>query len=350
MSDKGKSAAIEQLRREVGFGCPVCRSPFLEWHHFDPPWEKEKHWRPEGMVAMCPICHGSADRSRSHAGSYSDDELRALKKSSRSSADVIANFPTWQDKESLLVRVGGFYTDTSAPVISINEIPQIALSKNAEGLLSLTFELRNKNDDVVVKMEDNWFTALPSYVHDMTVTPKTQEVKVWLGQADVGLEFSFKRLTMDQLDVMLGKDWARAEELAAGKLEVLLAQLLPDQRTFLETALRKANSGSLQPPPWLDELPPELREAALAKDKTGYAVKRWVSENCKVVGGLIPLLNFEQMALHFHGQRITIKDGIGDSFIYCAAFGCGKGAVNLSCDCAVCLRGPEKSADEPRPP
>src|SRR5438876_5358162 len=37
MSDEGKSAAIAELRREVGFGCPVCRSPFLTWHLFDPP-------------------------------------------------------------------------------------------------------------------------------------------------------------------------------------------------------------------------------------------------------------------------------------------------------------------------
>lgn len=37
MSDKGKNETIAILRREVGFGCPVCRSPFLTWHHFDPP-------------------------------------------------------------------------------------------------------------------------------------------------------------------------------------------------------------------------------------------------------------------------------------------------------------------------
>ena len=53
--------AKEGLRREVGYGCPVCRSPFLEFHHFDPPQYKEKHWRPEGMIAMCRDCHPDAD-------------------------------------------------------------------------------------------------------------------------------------------------------------------------------------------------------------------------------------------------------------------------------------------------
>ena len=43
--------------------------------------------------------------------------------------------------------------------------------------------------------------------------------------------------------------------------------------------------------------------------------------------GLIPFLNFEQMAIYFHGERITIKDGIADFIYYCAAFGSGKGAM-----------------------
>ena len=46
---------IQTLRQEVGFGCPVpnCGNPYLEWHHFDPPWSIENHHRPEGMIALC---------------------------------------------------------------------------------------------------------------------------------------------------------------------------------------------------------------------------------------------------------------------------------------------------------
>jgi hypothetical protein len=53
MSDKGRTAAIEILRKEVGFGCPICRNPLLTWHHFAPPSNVEHHWRPEGMIALC---------------------------------------------------------------------------------------------------------------------------------------------------------------------------------------------------------------------------------------------------------------------------------------------------------
>ncbi len=53
--------------------------------------------------------------------------------------------------------------------------------------------------------------------------------------------------------------------------------------------------------------------------------------------GLIPFLNFEQMAIYFHGMRHTIKHGISDSIDYCAMFRNAAGAVNLRCPCAACM-------------
>ena len=69
-------AVLNELRSEVGYGCPVadCGSPYLTWHHFDPPWREQKHHNPEGMVALCRIHHDMAD-----ASSFTADQLRALK-------------------------------------------------------------------------------------------------------------------------------------------------------------------------------------------------------------------------------------------------------------------------------
>jgi hypothetical protein len=272
MSDKGKTAAIEVLRREVGFGCPVCRSPFLTWHHFDPPEHVEQHWRAEGIIAMCLVCHADADEKGESAGAYSIEELRAMKDSKRSSEDVKGLFPTWQDKERLLVRVGGCYTDTFKPIISVNEIPQITLGKNAGGLLSLSFELRNKDDVVLLKMEDNWLTAYPANVHDMIVPPKTKAVKVWLAEADVGLDFSFKRITMANLDELLRQDWEAAQKVIAERKREWMTTLPPEQRQaqeFIEKAIREHLSGPIQLPPGVDTMPEHIRESFLAEDKTG---------------------------------------------------------------------------------
>ena len=66
-----------RLRTEVNFGCPVYRSPFLAYHHFDPPWEPSHVHREQGMIALCSEHHNFAD-----GGMYSADYLRKLKQSS----------------------------------------------------------------------------------------------------------------------------------------------------------------------------------------------------------------------------------------------------------------------------
>jgi hypothetical protein len=310
MSDKGKAAAIAQLRQEVGFGCPICRSPFLTWHHFDPPEHIEKHWRSEGIIALCPFCHGDADEKGESPGAYSKEELRALKVSPRSADDVKAHFPTWQDKRRLLIRIGGCYTEDGPPILSINGIPQITIGKNEAGLLSLSLTLRNQVDEVLVSIDDNWFTAYPKNIHDMIVTPKTKEVTVWLSEHDVGLKLSFKRVTPDQLAEILALDYQRG---VAGS-EGMIAKML-------------------------EGLPAEFRdsvEASVRKDQVGPGVVEWAVRNCAMDDGLIPLLDIDEMAIFFHGQRVVIKNGITEKISYCAAFNCRKGAVNLSCHCDKC--------------
>src|SRR5215211_7582447 len=65
-----------ELRREVGFGCPVdgCGSPYLTWHHFDPPWKERQHHDVVGMVALCREHHDKAD-----VGAFTRQQLRQLK-------------------------------------------------------------------------------------------------------------------------------------------------------------------------------------------------------------------------------------------------------------------------------
>ena len=62
------------LRAEVGFGCsvPQCRSPFLQYHHFDPEWHVEHHHRPEGIIPLCATHHAQAS-------AFTVDQLRQMK-------------------------------------------------------------------------------------------------------------------------------------------------------------------------------------------------------------------------------------------------------------------------------
>ena len=292
MSNQGRTAAIKELRREVGYGCPVCRSPFLTWHHFDPPGHVEQHWRAEGIIALCLGCHGSADYKGTEPGAYSTDELRALKKSPKSVEDVRAHFPSWQGKERVLVRIGGCYTEAPASIISINGIPQLTIERDESGLLLLSFELRNERNDVLVKMQENFFTAYPKNIHDMIVAPKSDAVKVWLSEGDLGLEFSFKRITRERLDELLAKDfqpaltkieeskkmtWQRLKDsgMPPSLMEEIEPYLLGDVPSSTHT---------------FEGMPDDIREMHLAQDKTGWAVKRWLRDSGFEDDDTIPFL------------------------------------------------------------
>lgn len=75
------------------------------------------------------------------------------------------------------------------------------------------------------------------------------------------------------------------------------------------------------------------------EDVNEMKVMAWVKENCEMDDEMIPILNFEQMAIHFHGHRITIKDGMGDMFFYSTALPTQNG-WNLKCPCAQCVDTP----------
>jgi len=93
----------EFLRREVNFGCPFpgCGSPFLTWHHFDPPWKSEQHHRPEGMIALCVEHASYADGDH-----YTKERLRDLKANPFVRTALHHALP-WEP-ESVTFKIGGF--------------------------------------------------------------------------------------------------------------------------------------------------------------------------------------------------------------------------------------------------
>ncbi len=79
------------LRKEVNYGCPApnCGKPFFTWHHFDPPWKIEKHYNPDGMIALCANHHGLAA-----GGEYSREQLREWKQN-RANLELLKKKYEW---------------------------------------------------------------------------------------------------------------------------------------------------------------------------------------------------------------------------------------------------------------
>jgi hypothetical protein len=125
------------LRAEVGFGCPVenCGSPYLTYHHFDPPRRVREHNEPAGMVALCRKHHDDAE-----GGAFTTEQLRAMKIEGASRNERIKGQFLWR-RQQLLIHCGAALTFEAPIALAFNGIPVVSLTRDETNNLSLSVNM-----------------------------------------------------------------------------------------------------------------------------------------------------------------------------------------------------------------
>ena len=141
------------LRNEVGFGCPVpdCSNPYLEWHHFDPPWREHQHHDPEGMIALCSAHHPQAD-----AGAFTPEQLRSFKLKGRDRMVEVSGKFNWL-RNSLLAVVGGNFYYETLTIFQVQGLPVIWLRRDEEDYLLLNIRMISTSREERLVLEDNFW-------------------------------------------------------------------------------------------------------------------------------------------------------------------------------------------------
>ena len=143
----------KKLRAEVGFGCPIprCRSPFLEYHHFDPEWHIENHHRPEGIIPLCPTHH-------SQASAFTIEQLRAFKRAAYG-RPASGRFE-WLRRE-LVGAVGGCLFHETSPLIALRGEPSIWFDRDEDGyaLLNVRMLTTLGHEHERISIRDNDFVV-----------------------------------------------------------------------------------------------------------------------------------------------------------------------------------------------
>lgn len=141
---------VRSLRAEVGFGCPVpgCGNPYLEWHHFDPPYADEAHHRPEGMIALCAEHHKKAD-----AGAYTGEQLRSFKTNRANAATVRGSFE-WLRNDLLAIVGGNCYYETLR-VIQVDGIDVVSFIRDEDGYLRLNVQMLSLSAQSRARIDEN---------------------------------------------------------------------------------------------------------------------------------------------------------------------------------------------------
>lgn len=155
MTDADKSvsrtpptAVRRQLRAEVGFGCPVedCGNPYLEYHHFDPPWEDEHHHDPARMIALCATHHAKA-------AAWTADDMRRMKRAPEDRPEVQGRFE-WMREDVLAVVGGNFYYETPNMVVFRDE-PMVWFERDDQRRLLLNLRVLTVSGEPRTRLLNN---------------------------------------------------------------------------------------------------------------------------------------------------------------------------------------------------
>jgi hypothetical protein len=142
-----------ELRSEVGFGCPVpgCGSPYLYWHHFDPPWRERQHHDPAGMIALCGLHHPQADQ-----GAFTKEQLLEMKAEGAFRNQEVYGRLEWMREDLLTVVGGNFYYETPAPV-RFRDRNLVGLTRDERGRLLLEANILSTCRAPRMAIEENFW-------------------------------------------------------------------------------------------------------------------------------------------------------------------------------------------------
>lgn len=186
-----------ELRREVNFKCPICGSPFLTWHHFDPPWKEREHHNPDGMIALCAECHGFADQ-----GKYTKTQLRELKRNPNPSLRKFG----WQRNE-LVIFAGGFYVNPRV-FLRLKGCDIVWFNRDESSNLLLNLDIRDASDRSVILIEDNDLIEYDAVdeIGDIEIKPHGQELTMRVSELGIYFSIRFKNCEPEELKE-LGRKW-----------------------------------------------------------------------------------------------------------------------------------------------
>jgi hypothetical protein len=172
----------QQLRREAGFGCPMpdagtdyCGSPYLQYHHFDPPWCKEKHHDPDRMIALCATHHGRADN-------LTVEQVREVKQTALERAGEVAGRLDWMRRDLLLVTGTTIYYKPKT-IVAVKGNPLLWFTRNAKDELLINAHTPDaKWRQRVSLLENDW--VVRGNPADVESPPKGRSLAITYADGD----------------------------------------------------------------------------------------------------------------------------------------------------------------------
>ncbi len=161
------------VRRACGFGCVVCGTPFIQYHHSDVAYADAKIHDPAKITLLCGTCHDRVTR-----GTYSNEKIEEHV----AHPYCLENGPAYTDidygRDAPNIRFAGSEFENCMFPVRIHDYGLITLQKPVEQgspvLLSALFT--NSQGNVSVVIDRNNVLLMPA---NWDVTTEGTRVRVW---------------------------------------------------------------------------------------------------------------------------------------------------------------------------
>lgn len=220
------------LRKEVNFGCPYpgCGSPYLTWHHFDPPWREEHHERPEGIIALCHEHHDHAD-----AGRYTKERLREFKSNPYIKRQKVSEEYDYLRRNTVYCFGNTIGYDVSY-VLAIDGEPVIWFERDEAGYDRLNLLIKDTQGNTILYMRNNDWIVFTKGIFDFICTAKGQKLEIISKDEKTKFSIRFDELEIEKFKEKL-LDLSHDEE----SIDLLLSEIEHDMTGVISLWTFKGN-------------------------------------------------------------------------------------------------------------
>ncbi len=194
-----------RLRQEAGFGCCKCGYPVFEYHHIIPRSEDS-----EDLMILCPICHHEAT-----VGAMPEEEQRFFKSHPFNIVRGYVKGKLKINQRALAVTIGSNQFVGDGCFILVDQEEVISVSTDITGKLALSAKLYDRDDHLLVAIEDNEWISGDPFPWDLE--SRFQWLKMRRKIGDIALEIDARKFPIEiYADIwrkgqnfQLSRDWIR---------------------------------------------------------------------------------------------------------------------------------------------
>jgi hypothetical protein len=145
-----------KVRQICGFGCIVCGLGIVDYEHIDPPFAEAKEHRVEGIILLCPRCHGKFTRNFLSRETI----IEAIKKPFCKKYGYARELLDIGKRNPMIIIGGSQFSDCEMP-IAYDNIPIIEVKEAEEsgGPFRISATFYNSMGDLSLIILDNEWKA-----------------------------------------------------------------------------------------------------------------------------------------------------------------------------------------------